>query len=92
MRAGKRERARSREQRRLAHRASCAKGQDRGGVYTSSNPLPPPPQVFLNFLSDIWSGADTRSGQGRTESSSSEIASAITPPFDKGIQIPLPLT
>ena len=58
MRAGKRERARSREQRRLAHRASCAKGQDRGGVYTSSNPLPPPPQVFLNFLSDIWSGAD----------------------------------
>ena len=41
------------------HRASCAKGQDGGGVNTSSDPAPPlPTGVFLNFLVGIWSGTD----------------------------------
>ena len=41
---------------RIAH---CAqKGSDGGGVYTSSDPPPPCPQVFLNFPIGFWSGAD----------------------------------
>ena len=59
MSPGKRDRARSRERRRhLRIGALWAKGQDGGGVYTSSDPPPPCPQVFLNFPIGFWSGAD----------------------------------
>ena len=60
---------------RIAH--CCAKGQDGGGVYTSSDPPPPCPQVFLNFLIGIWSGADVEIAT--TAASAAPAAAGVGP-------------
>ena len=39
-------------------RAHSAKGKGGGGVSTPPDPHPPPQQVCLNFLVDMWSEAD----------------------------------
>ena len=80
MRAGKFARARSHEQQRPVRRASCAycaNGQDGGGVYTSSDPHPPPQQVCLNFLVDMWSEADVETAT--TAASATPTAADVGP-------------
>jgi hypothetical protein len=62
---------------RLVRRASCAKGQDGGGVYTSSDTPAPCPQVFLIFLVGIWSGADVEIAT--TAAPAAPAAAAIGP-------------
>ena len=63
-------------------RASCAKGQDRGGVYTSSDPPPPHTQMFLDFLIGIWSGADVEIATIATTAASAAPAAAGVGPLN----------